>query len=1395
MSGDPLPTIKQALLTISKLQAKLDAELLARTEPIAILGMGCRMPGGAATPEDFWRLLEARADAISSVPPERWRLNDSGQNLNGADRRAVRWGSFLKDVDLFDAGFFAISPREAKTLDPQQRLLLEVSWEALERAGQPPDQLVGTRTGVFVGIVNNDYEALCNASGSTQDVYTVTGNGHCFPAGRISYVLGLQGPSLAVDTACSSSLVAVHLACQSLRSGESTLALAGGVNLMLTPLATELLATAHALSPDGRSKAFDAEANGLVRGEGCGMVVLKCLSHAIADGDPILAVIRGSAVNQDGRSAGLTAPNVQAQKALLRQALQNAGVSAAELDYVETHGTGTPLGDPIEMAALSEVLGRARADGSTCLLGALKTNIGHLEAAAGIAGLIKVVLALGHQAIPPNLHLRNINPRISLAGTPFVLPSELHPWRAGTKRRLAGVSSFGMIGTNAHAILEEAPRLPASETSAEGGWVLLPLSARSPQALRALAQSYLDLLGSASANDTPSLVDIAYTASVRRSHHDHRLALAISSREQLLDALRATADGTQQPSGLSAPIKVVRRPKVVFVFPGQGGQWLGMGRELLAEQPVFRAAIAQCDAAIQKEAGWSLLSELQAEAESSRLEAIDVIQPALFAIEVALAALWRSWGIEPDAVVGHSMGEIAAAHVSGALGLADAVRIICRRAKLLRRLSGKGAMALVELPLAEAEAVLAGQESALSIAASNGPRSTILSGDPARLDLLLSKLQQQGVFCRRVKADVATHCPQVETLSEELLAALRGLAPQPARLAMHSTVMNKVCTGKELDETYWVQNMRAPVRFLQALQQLLATEHTVFVELGPHPVLLPALTDEIQYSGKDGVGLPSLRRERDDQRVLLETLGELYARGCDVNWRALFPSGGRCVPLPTYPWQRERYWVDAGTPAAQGLGPLSMPRPQSSGQPLLGRSFEAALQPGTRFWELEVSLEKLPYLANHQIDGEVVLPADFYLELARAASAQAFGPKPQTLHQVQFERLLALPQGTRLRLQVTLEAEKDGRAPFQILSNAPTRSGWLRHAAGYVELGNEELRPAPRSETPIELTKRCAKETGAARNPRLGVCPAEEDASGVQALWLGQRELLAHVRAPDEDEDKGKAQTGPPGLHPALWDVCFQAGTELLMSQVRLSGDPDGWVPTRLDALRVLERPGRWLWVHWKLDPEQDAGSHSLELRLLDDAGQVLVHAQGLHVRQLAPAQSPSCAELRAVQSDTSRQGGLDSQLRATLAKAASDARTPLLESHIREHLARVLHQDAWRLDRLETLGNLGMDSVMAQELRNRLEASLGLKLSATTVFGYPTIAALAEHLLAKLRLAEPAAVPKGPEASPLASESVLSAPDAAHSGVLEVDEIMAAIAGSLERMESRIKAHSGGIG
>ncbi|XXY14484.1 beta-ketoacyl synthase N-terminal-like domain-containing protein [Sorangium sp. So ce216] len=935
-----LSRLLKAAAAIKELEAKLRAQERQRTEPIAIIGMGCRFPGGADDPASYFRLLEAGVDAVSEAPPERFALDAA---LVPPGDEVLPWGAFLKEVDRFDAQFFGISPREAVKMDPQQRLLLEVAWEALEHAGVAADRLAGSRTGVFVGITTNDYQLLsATAALEEQDAYAATGNGHCFPPGRLSYVLGLEGPSMAVDTACSSSLVAVHLACQSLRSGESSLALAGGVNLILSRLTTRLIAQLQALSPDGRCKTFDARANGFVRGEGCGIVVLKRLSDALSDGDRVLALIRGSAVNQDGRSTGLTAPNFLAQQAMLRQALQSARVSPAEVGYVETHGTGTSLGDPIEVEALAGVLGQPREDGSVCALGAVKSNIGHLEAAAGVAGLIKAVLALEHGVIPANQHYRTLNPRIDLAGTPFVIPSENLPWAAGDKARIAGVSSFGLSGTNAHVVLEEAPRPAAAPDAGERrSAVVVPLSARTPGALAALAQAYHRHLAEAPRDGAASLHDIAATAAVRRSHHEHRAAVVARSTEELADALGALAfdaphashaSRASRPGIVKGRANPASRTRLAFVFSGQGSQWVGMGRGLLAEEPVFRAALEAFDAAVKQHAPFSIASELAAPEASARLDETEVVQPAIAGVQVALSALLASWGVAPDAVIGHSVGEIAAAHVAGVLSVEEAARLAVLRGRVMQRATGGGKMASVSLGAAEAARALEGLADRLCIAAINDPGSVVLSGEALALAEVVERLGQQGVACRFLNVAYAFHSPQMTPLAGELIAALGPIARRRAALPMYSTVTGARVSGAELDAVYWARNMREPVQLARAVDAAIAEQHRAFLEVAPQPVLASNLERCIAASAIEAHAIPTLRRGKEELRCLMQSVGALYACGAAVDFRRLYP-GGRVASLPTYPWQRQRYWL---SPSPEALSPrrAAAPAHPHSGAPL-----------------------------------------------------------------------------------------------------------------------------------------------------------------------------------------------------------------------------------------------------------------------------------------------------------------------------------------------------------------------------------------------------------------------------------------------------------------------------
>ena len=911
-----LTPLKRALLTLDKLQRKLEEYERREKEPIAIIGMGCRAPGGVIDPDSFWQLLREGVDAITETPHERWSLAeffDAEQDAPG--KMYTRYGGFLRDIDKFDAAFFGITPREAVSMDPQQRLLLETSWEALERAGQTKARLMGSRTGVFMGVCFNEYAQKHLYSGEPEriDGYSFTGIAPSVLAGRLSYALGLQGPSLAVDTACSSSLVTVHLACQSLRRRESDLALAGGVNLILTPENTIYFCKAGAMSPEGRCKTFDASADGYVRGEGCGVLVLKRLSDAIKDNDTILALIRGSAVNQDGRSNGLTAPNGPAQERVMREALANAGVSPHQVGYVEAHGTGTPLGDPIEAHALGNVYREGRSASVPLFLGSVKTNFGHLEGAAGVMGLIKAALVLQRKQIPPHLHFKRLNPLITLDDIPARLPLQLTEW-TGEEPRFAAVSSFGISGTNAHVVLGEQLSVISDQSSAltdncsliTDHCLLLPLSARASEALLDLVRAYREFI-----KQTPhSLREVCFTASLRRTHHEYRTAFVFNSAEEVAQQLENALLEDNARKLLAQPKVEEQAPRVAFIFSGQGPQWFAMGRALLRQEPVFRQKLEACDALLGLHAPWSLLEELQREEVDSRLEQTEIAQPAIFALQVALAELWRAWGIVPEAVLGHSVGEVAAAHVAGALSLEEAVVVIYHRGRLMQAATGLGKMAQVELPVEEVRRDLAAYHDRLSVAAINSPSTTVIAGEEAALEELLHSFEARAIEVKRLRVNYAFHSAQMEPFRLELERALHGLAPGATSIAMISTVTGKRIRGEELHANYWGRNIREHVAFAPAFANLLDEQFDIFVEVSPHPVLGAAMAHCAAERQSEVTILASLRRGQEERATMLKALAALYARGCMINWNALYPQGGRCVELPSYPWQRQSYWIE-----------------------------------------------------------------------------------------------------------------------------------------------------------------------------------------------------------------------------------------------------------------------------------------------------------------------------------------------------------------------------------------------------------------------------------------------------------------------------------------------------
>lgn len=903
---------KQALLALRRMRARLEEIERQRTDPIAVIGIGCRFPGGADDPDRFWRLLCDGVDAISEVPADRWDADafyDPDPEAPG--KMHTRHGGFLDQVDQFDPGFFGIAPREAVKMDPQQRLLLEVSWEALERAGQAPDRLTGSRTGVFVGMCSTDYvQLLRDADPSDVDAYNLTGNAPNFAAGRISYLLGLQGPSLALDTACSSSLVAVHLACQSLRAGECRMALAGGSNVILVPDHNVVLSKARMLSPDGRCKTFDASADGYVRGEGCGIVVLKRLSDAIADRDDILAVIRGSAVNQDGRSSGLTVPNGPAQEALIRDALELGRVDPLQVAYVEAHGSGTSLGDPIEIRALNSVFGAGRSLERPLLIGSAKTNVGHLEGAAGITGLIKVVLSLQHGEIPPHLHFQQPNPHVAWADVPVRVATSRTPWPSGYERRLAGVSSFGASGTNAHVVLEEAPAVERRETTADRPLHLLALSAKSDAALRTLVERW----GNRLQGDALSAGDVAFTANAGRAHFGHRAAIVGSTIAELADALGACARG-EASEGLAARPVMSPAPKLAFLFTGQGAQFAGMGRELYETQPTFRRAIDRCDELAAPMLRRPLTALLYPDdGVSSPLDETAFTQPALFAIEFALAELLASWGITPSAVLGHSVGAYVAATVAGILTPGDAMKLVVVRGQMMQALPSGGAMAAVFAGEARVGAAIERQAGVIAIAAINGPDNVVISGAADAVEGALRELASDGIRTERLTVSHAFHSPLMDPMLDAFGRLAATVSYGEPRIAMASDLTGGLLQPGTVSADYWREHARQPVRFAAALEALYARGCRLFVELGPRPVLSGMGR---RFIADDSVWLPALRKGKSDWQQLLETIRDLYTIGVDIDWAGFdrdYPR--RKMALPTYAFQRERCWVTPNPEAA-----------------------------------------------------------------------------------------------------------------------------------------------------------------------------------------------------------------------------------------------------------------------------------------------------------------------------------------------------------------------------------------------------------------------------------------------------------------------------------------------
>ena len=1098
-------------------------------EPIAIVGIGCRFPGGADHPQTFWKLLCDGVDAVREIPADRWSIDAYYDPVPGRTGKSItRFAGFVDGIDRFDPAFFGISPREAAFMDPQQRMLLETAWEALEDSGQVASRLRGSPTGVFIGISTHDYELLQSSPDerSEIDIYSTTGGVLSIAANRISYCFDLRGPSVAIDTACSSSLIAAHLACESLRSGDCALALVGGVNALLAPMPFVAFSRMSMLSPTGRCKAFDASADGFVRAEGAGVVVLKPLAAALADGDRIYAAIRGTAANQDGHTNGITVPSAAAQAALVRAACRQAEVRPSAIGYVEAHGTGTPVGDPIEARALGEALGAGRPDDRACIVGSVKTNIGHLEAGAGIAGLIKLALALYHGRIPPNLHFQNPNPAIDFERLKLRVPVVVEEMpRSGGDAPLAGINSFGFGGSNAHAILQAVPkpaRRAAAAPEAERARLLV-MSAQSSDALAAIAGRYRELLSS-SAGDA-SLDEICWTAGARRTHHRERLAIVGRDRREIGEQVGTFAAGESLPGVVCGQPLAEGRRDVAFVFSGQGPQWWGMGRELFREEPVFRDKLEECDGELGRHASWRLLEELSRDERSSRLAETAIAQPAIFALQVALAALWESWGIRPAAVVGHSVGEVAAAHVAGVLTLGDAAHVIFQRGRCMDLAPERGRMLAAELSAEEAAEVIAPYEGRVAIGAVNAPASVTLSGDGAALEEIAAALESREVLCRFLRVNYAFHSPQMDPVREELLTSLGSFARAPAHLPMISTVTAGELVGDELSAEYWWRNVRETVRFAPAVGALVHRGWRIFLELSAHPAVGASIAECLRHHSCKGAVLPSLRRTEAERATMLGSLARLYVNGVETDWRGVYPQAERLATLPGYAWQRERFWHESEGSRQRRLDPAL--------HPFLARDVGAA----ESTWEGWIDKEAMPYLKDHRVQGHVVFPAAGYVEVAAEAADRTARRRSVA---ARGRRFRARPRRSRGRGRSSaanlartagfafhdLELSRRRGWPLDgpLRGAAPSRLGRGARRAVDARAGARPLRATGFAAGMLSALPRCGARV------RPGVSGRSRRSGGATA-----RRSVGSARPSPSPKQSSRYR-----VHPALLDACFQ---------------------------------------------------------------------------------------------------------------------------------------------------------------------------------------------------------------------------------------------------------------
>ncbi|MFF7361706.1 beta-ketoacyl synthase N-terminal-like domain-containing protein [Streptomyces sp. NPDC008125] len=1312
------------------------------TRPIAIIGMGCRFPRIDGV-EALWDVLVDNVDAVSPVPGDRFDVGDWYDPAPGTPGRTVsRHGGFLDDPFDFDASFFGISPVEARSMDPQQRLLLHVVWEALESAGIPPSRLAGSRGGVFVGQATSEH-ADTDPLAHSPDVRSIVGSRlRAITAGRVSFALDLRGPSIVLDTACSSSLVAVHAARQSLLTGESDLGIAAGVNVILSPHDSIAYSQGGMLSPGGRCRFGDADADGFVRSEGVGVVVLKRLDDALRDGDPVLSVLLGSAVTNDGKGSGLLLhPSVDGQVDMLREACRVAGVEPAQLDYVEAHGTGTAAGDGVEFRALAQSA-KGRSADRPLLTGSVKTNLGHAEAAAGIAGLIKAVLIVQRGVVPASLHLKRPHALLNQDDSPIRVVTSNRPLDAAGPRALLGVSSFGLSGTNAHVVIgEHVPEPPAhANSTADAGPHLLVLSARSANALRRLAERYAEYLGPSGPGRAQALHDICAAAATGRDAHPHRLWAVGADHDELADKLRTLAAGGTIPDGGLGEAGFSGGKRTVFVYSGQGSQWSGMSRVLDERSPAFRAALDACDRAVHAELGWSVREVLASDAADFPQD-VATVQPVLWAVQVALTAAWRERGVAPALCIGHSMGEVAAAHASGALSLEDAAAVICRRSLLMQRAAGQGAMLVVELSAADARQAIASLADSVCVAAENAPSATVLAGDPTALARIRTALETRGVLCRPVKVNVASHSPQMDTLRDDLLRDLAGLAPVESSTVMVSTVRRAPVEGPELDAAYWMDNLRRPVRFADTVREVARETESVFVEISPHPILATAV-DETLDTEYGAATVASLHRAQDEHVELARAAGRIFGSGGTVDWERWYGGVRRWVPsLPTYPWdavcfQREAALGDAAT---------------RSGAPFV-REIDLGSWGATADWGSGVGVR-----------GVTSVPPAVYLA-AMLDTARDRGPTGMfELRNVELgEAHVPLESAADTVLRVTLDDHEAGGArAVSVRASLPGAPFPVFCAAGQV-VEADDCDAVEAMDTIDAALSRCRDYLGAQDFQLLAERKGFEIGEAFRAvehLWRRDGEAVARMRLP-----KAPLRAG--------WEVGLQS---LLAAWPSGASSTDGcaYLPVAFDSVQFYGELTQEFWSVSTFRQENGPDSALADVVLVEPDGRVLARFAGIRMRRLpmpTPAGSPlsripgllsrliarCTAPLTGLFGETAGPPatGLPTNVPRPAAPscAAGEGVTPVRRSVVRagspesgvraarprdgahadvflDHSAALLGMSVGAIDERRSLRDMGLDSLMATQLRQRLHRDHGIEITAGRLLGPESVESIRKSL------------------------------------------------------------------